>query len=191
MLDLGRAEALPGEHNHQNAVAAYAAAKAAGLNGAQIAAAIASYPGLAHRQERIAVIDGLAFVNDSKATNADAAAKALACYQRIYWIAGGRPKEGGIASLTLYFPRIEHAFLIGEAAKEFAATLEGHVAYTISGDLDTAILAATAKAKADGRPGAVVLLSPACASFDQFADFEARGEAFRQAVKRLAAERVQ
>jgi UDP-N-acetylmuramoylalanine--D-glutamate ligase len=190
MLDLGRAEALPGEHNHQNAVAAYAAAKAAGLNAPEIAAAIQRYPGLAHRQERIAVIDGLAFVNDSKATNADAAAKALACYQRIYWIAGGRPKEGGIASLTVFFPRIVHAFLIGEAAAEFAATLEGKVPYTLSGDLDAAIAAAHAKAKADGGPG-VVLLSPACASFDQFADFEARGEAFRRAVKHLARETVQ
>jgi UDP-N-acetylmuramoylalanine--D-glutamate ligase len=121
------------------------------------------------------------FVNDSKATNADAAERALVCFEDIYWIAGGRPKEGGIESLARHFPRIRKAYLIGEAAKDFAATLEGHVPYEISGTLENAVASASADAQAG-----VVLLSPACASFDQFRDFEHRGEAFRTAVSKLA-----
>ncbi|MBI1776973.1 MAG: UDP-N-acetylmuramoyl-L-alanine--D-glutamate ligase [Proteobacteria bacterium] len=191
MLDLAKLPNLPGQHNQQNAVAAYAAAKAAGLVAPRIAASLSLYPGLAHRQERIAVIGGVAFINDSKATNADAAARALACYEAIYWIAGGKPKEGGIASLEGYFPRIVHAFLIGEAARAFADTLEGRVPYTLSGDLESAVGEASSMAGSEHRPGAVVLLSPACASFDQFADFEARGEEFRRLVKQLAAESMQ
>ncbi|RMD61230.1 MAG: UDP-N-acetylmuramoyl-L-alanine--D-glutamate ligase, partial [Alphaproteobacteria bacterium] len=139
------------------------------------------------RQERVAVIDGIVFINDSKATNVDAAATALACYDTIYWIAGGRAKDGGLAGLEAFFPRIVHAFLIGEAAADFAAALDGRVATTRCDDIASAVAAAHARARADAHPGAVVLLSPACASFDQFPDFEARGNAFRAAVAALSA----
>ncbi len=188
-LDLGTVPALPGAHNRQNAAAAYAAARLSGLNLSQAAAGIASYPGLPHRQERIAVIDGVAFVNDSKATNADAAEKAIVCYDRIYWIAGGRAKEGGIGGLRPHFHRIRHAFLIGEAAADFAHTLGDAVPHTLSGSLDEAVPAARAMALADNGDGAVVLLSPACASFDQFPSFAARGDAFRRLVEALPGER--
>ena len=185
LLDLTGIATLPGEHNWQNAAAAYAAMRALGLQRGPILDGIRIYPGLAHRQELIATIAGVRYVNDSKATNADAAQKALVCYQPIYWILGGKPKEGGIESLKPLFPRIAHAYLIGEASAEFARTLKGQVAATECGTLDRAVAAAHAQAQADGRPGAVVLLSPACASFDQFANFEQRGEAFRQLVLKL------
>jgi UDP-N-acetylmuramoylalanine--D-glutamate ligase len=148
------------------------------------AAGIESFPGLAHRQELIATIDGVRYVNDSKATNADAAARALVCYDAIYWIAGGVPKAGGIEPLRALFPRIRRAFLIGEAAESFAHTLGNAVPHTRSGDLATAVAEARTAARAGD--SAVVLLSPACASFDQFANFEARGEAFRALVLDLA-----
>ncbi len=151
---------------------------------------IASFPGLAHRQELIATIDGMRYVNDSKATNADAAAKALVCYDNIYWIAGGLPKAGGIASLAPFFPRIRHAFLIGEAADAFARTLDGVVPYSNLGDLESAVEAAHARARRDRINDAVVLLSPACASWDQFANFEERGEAFRSLVAKLPGARA-
>ena len=125
------------------------------------------------------------FVNDSKATNADSAAKALASYADIYWIAGGKPKTGGIESLSEYFPRIRKAYLIGEAAEEFAKTLEGKVPYEIDGVLSTAVDAATRDAAASGLKEAVVLLSPACASFDQYPNFEVRGKAFTDLVLAL------
>ena len=169
---------LPGSHNWQNAAAAYAAAKAAGLDVPAIVDGLRSYPGLAHRQQLAAVIDGVRYVNDSKATNADAAARALACYDAIYWIAGGRGKEGGLAALEPWLGRIRHAYLIGEAAEAMAAALNGKVETTIGGDLETALRAAHAAARREKRPDPVVLLSPACASFDQFTDFEARGRAF-------------
>ncbi len=190
ILDLRLTPALPGSHNWQNAAAAYAVGHAFEIGDRAIAKSLLTYPGLAHRQERIAVIDGITYVNDSKATNAEAAAKALACYESIYWIAGGRPKEGGIASLVPHFKDVRHAFLIGEAAEGFASTLEGRVAYTRSGDLESAVAAATAQARADGLRNPIVLLSPACASFDQFADFEARGEAFRKLVRSIERERA-
>ena len=184
-VELGGIPALPGAHNRQNAAAAYAAARAEGLLPARIAAGIVSYPGLPHRQELVAEIDGVRYVNDSKATNAEAAARALGCYDTVYWIAGGRPKEGGIAALSAYFPRIARAFLIGEAADGFAATLQGRVEAETCGDLATAVHAARACAAAQRRRSAVVLLSPACASFDQWPNFEARGEAFRALVEAL------
>ena len=184
-IDLTGCKTLPGEHNWQNAAAAFAVARALGLSRAEIETGLNSFPGLAHRMERVATISGVLFVNDSKATNADAAAKALACYDAIYWIAGGKAKEGGIASLGDFHARIRHAYLIGEAAADFAATLAGKVAATTVGTLDRAVDAAFAAAKRDGAPGAVVLLSPACASFDQFADFEARGDAFKRHVAGL------
>ena len=185
VMDLREVATLPGVHNRQNAAAAYAAARAMGVEPRVIMACINSFPGLAHRQERIGVVDGVAFVNDSKATNGDAAAKALACYESVYWIAGGRPKADGLAAVEPYFDRIRHAFLIGEAAPEFAKALEGRVPYTLAGDLKAAVSAAHAKARTDRSGTPMVLLSPACASFDQFKNFEVRGEAFRTLVKAL------
>ena len=185
ILDLGQADRLPGSHNWQNAAAAYAVARVAGVAPEPAAAAIRSFPGLAHRQELVAIIDGVRFINDSKATNADAAEKALACYQAIHWIAGGLPKAGGIASLTPYFGRLRHAYLIGTATEEFAATLGESVLFTRCGSLAAAVAAAAAAARREGIEGAVVLLSPACASYDQFANFEARGDAFRALVAEL------
>ncbi len=189
IIDLKGVHTLPGEHNWQNAAAAYAATCAAGIAPNVIMACLNSYPGLVHRQELVAIVDGVRYVNDSKATNADAAARALACYDTIYWIAGGHPKEGGIDALAPYFGRIRHAFLIGEAALPFSLTLDGKVGFTISGDLKTAVHQARAQALADKAKGAVVLLSPACASFDQFANFEERGDAFRTLVEALPGER--
>jgi UDP-N-acetylmuramoylalanine--D-glutamate ligase len=186
VLDLSTAERLPGTHNWQNAAAAYAVAQAAGVASETAAAAIRSFPGLAHRQELVGIVDGVRYINDSKATNADAAEKALACYEAIYWIAGGLPKAGGISSLAPYFGRIRHAYLIGTATEEFAATLGNRVPFTRCGGLAAALTAASERACREGAPGAVVLLSPACASYDQFANFEARGDAFRTLVGQLA-----
>jgi UDP-N-acetylmuramoylalanine--D-glutamate ligase len=183
VLDMGGLARLPGIHNRQNAAAAFAAVRRLGIAAEDAVAGIQSFPGLAHRQELVATIQGVRYVNDSKATNADAAAKALACYETVYWIAGGLAKEGGIASLAPFFPRIRHAFLIGQAAAEFADTLEGEVPHSSCGELQAALSAADELARREKRPGAVVLLSPACASFDQFANFEARGDAFRRLVE--------
>jgi UDP-N-acetylmuramoylalanine--D-glutamate ligase len=186
VLDLAEAPALPGEHNAQDAAAAYAAARSLGLDAATICTAIRTFPGLPHRQERIAEIEGVTYVNDSKATNGDAAARALACYDGVYWIAGGRPKEGGLEAVRPYLSRIRHAFLIGEAAEGFASWLGDAVAVTRCGTLERAVAAAAAAAAAERctvRP--VVLLSPACASFDQFTGFEERGNAFRALVEAL------
>ncbi|HEX6440736.1 MAG TPA: UDP-N-acetylmuramoyl-L-alanine--D-glutamate ligase [Stellaceae bacterium] len=187
VLDLTAAERLPGTHNWQNAAAAYAAARGAGISPAAATAAIRSFPGLAHRQELVATIESVHYINDSKATNADATEKALACYSDIYWILGGLPKAGGITPLTPYFDRVRHAFLIGRATEEFAATLEGSVPYTSCGDLQTAVAAASEMARRDALASAVVLLSPACASYDQFANFEQRGDTFRDLVAELRA----
>ncbi len=184
-IDLREVPTLPGVHNWQNTAAAYAACKAIGVEAPVIAACLRSFPGLPHRQELIGIIDGIAWINDSKATNADAAAKALACYDNIYWIAGGQAKEAGLAGLEENFGRIAHAFLIGEAAAAFAETLGGKVPATHSGELAAAVGHAQVLARGEGREGAVVLLSPACASFDQFANFEDRGEAFRALVEAL------
>ncbi len=183
LLDLNTAPRLPGAHNWQNAAAATAAALAQGIPPATIAAGLMTFPGLKHRQELVAQIDNVAFVNDSKATNADATEKALVCYDNIYWIAGGLAKEGGIAPLAPLFPRIRHAYLIGAATEDFASTLQGKVSFERCGDLKTALAAAGTRALAEQRPGATVLLSPACASFDQFKSFEERGDVFRAAVQ--------
>ena len=184
VMDLGRAPALPGPHNWQNAAAAYATARALGIPESEIIAGIETYPGLAHRQELIAERDGIRFVNDSKATNADATAKALACYDPIYWILGGRPKETGLDGLEPYYPRVARAYLIGEAAADFERRLQAHgVATRQCGTLDRAVAAAVDDAAAEHRPGAVVLLSPAAASFDQFSGFEERGNRFRSLVE--------
>jgi UDP-N-acetylmuramoylalanine--D-glutamate ligase len=187
VLDLKSVAHLPGKHNWQNAAASYAVTRALGLGIDEVVAGLRSYPGLAHRQELVAVIDGIRFVNDSKATNADAAAKALACYENIYWIAGGRAKEGGLAGLEAYYPRVRRAYLIGEAAEAFAVQLGKAVATRRCGTLDKAVAAAGADARADSAKTPVVLLAPACASFDQYPNFEVRGEHFKTLVAQLAA----
>jgi UDP-N-acetylmuramoylalanine--D-glutamate ligase len=143
-----------------------------------------SFPGLPHRQARVGTHQGVTFVNDSKATNADAAARALGCYDRIVWIAGGMAKAGGIGALAPFFPRIAHAELIGRDAGAFAETLSTHgVPHRIAGTLEAAVPAAFERARTLGVP--VVLLSPACASFDQFSGFEARGDRFAALVADL------
>jgi UDP-N-acetylmuramoylalanine--D-glutamate ligase len=180
--DLSSIPTLTGRHNWQNAAAAYAAARACGVASEVIFAAIQSFPGLRHRLQLVSTIRGVRFINDSKATNADATANALAPYDAIYWIVGGKPKAGGIAALAEYFPKIAHAFLIGEAEEEFADTLRGRVAFTRCGTLQVAVEKAAAMAFTQNRPGAVLLLSPACASFDQWENFEQRGDAFCKMV---------
>ncbi|HZP19949.1 MAG TPA: UDP-N-acetylmuramoyl-L-alanine--D-glutamate ligase [Bauldia sp.] len=175
---------LRGEHNAQNAAAAVAAVLRAGVEEAAIQPGLRSFPGLPHRMEEVGRRGRVVFVNDSKATNADAAAKALASFDRIYWIAGGRQKEGGIAGLSRFFPRIAKAYLIGEAAEPFAETL-GNVPHEMSGTLAAAIAAAARDASVDGASEPVVLLSPACASYDQFQNFEKRGDQFRALVRSL------
>jgi UDP-N-acetylmuramoylalanine--D-glutamate ligase len=178
---------LRGEHNAQNACAAFAAARASGLSEEEILAGLRSFPGLAHRMEEVARRGGTLFVNDSKATNPDAAAKALAAFDEIYWIAGGRPKTGGIASLEPYFGKIRKAYLVGEAAPPFATELDGKVDHVEAGTIERAVAMAAADAAVNGSGEAVVLLSPACASFDQFRNFEERGGAFKEAVASLPA----
>ncbi|MBV8939438.1 MAG: UDP-N-acetylmuramoyl-L-alanine--D-glutamate ligase [Alphaproteobacteria bacterium] len=181
-IDLREISTLTGRHNWQNAAVAYAAVHALGVPHQAIADALRSFPGLSHRMELVDEVRGIRFVNDSKATNAEATANALAAYDAIYWILGGKPKAGGIEALTDFFPRIRHAFLIGEASEAFAKTLDGRVEHTRCGTLDVAVQHAAAMALAHAAPQAVVLLSPACASFDQFRNFEERGEKFRQLV---------
>ena len=173
---------LRGAHNAQNAACAVAACVAIGLDIAAIQQGLASFPGLAHRMQQVGRKGNVLFVNDSKATNADSAAKALASFHDIFWIAGGKPKTGGIASLAEFFPRIRKAFLIGEAAAEFAGTLGGKVPHEINKVMAAAIEAAARDAAASGLKEAVVLLSPACASFDQYPNFEVRGKAFTDIV---------
>jgi UDP-N-acetylmuramoylalanine--D-glutamate ligase len=185
VADLTTARALLGRHNWQNAAAAYAAALAVGVSSAEAAAALLTFPGLAHRMEEVGSLGPVRFINDSKATNADAARQAMTAIPRFYWIAGGVPKAGGIEPLSDLFGKVEKAYLIGEAADEFAKTLEGQSPYVFSRTLDQAVAEAYRDAEASGEP-AVVLLSPACASFDQFPDFEVRGDAFRAAVQSLA-----
>jgi UDP-N-acetylmuramoylalanine--D-glutamate ligase len=183
-FDISAIGSLRGRHNGQNAAAAVAALSASGLDAAEIAEGLKSFPGLAHRMEEIGRDGAVLFVNDSKATNAEAAAPALAAFERIHWIAGGLPKDGGISTLAPFFPRIAKAYLIGEAAPVFAATLGEGIPYEISGTLETAVAHAARDAAATGQPE-VVLLSPACASFDQFRNFEVRGDTFREVVRRL------
>ena len=216
--DLASMRALQGQHNWQNAAAAYAACIVNGCAHDTVMAAMATYPGLAHRMQWLGEIGGVQFVNDSKATNADAAEKALKTYDDIYWILGGVAKEGGIETLAPYFSKIRHAYLIGEASDIFAATLEGHVAYTKCDTLEKAFAAAAkdaaqaaiaaahipkrtnatndtivpqstgsatgaANKTPQAQPARSVLLAPACASFDQFANFEVRGQAFMMLVE--------
>ncbi|HEX3502552.1 MAG TPA: UDP-N-acetylmuramoyl-L-alanine--D-glutamate ligase [Xanthobacteraceae bacterium] len=185
IADLTGIGSLRGVHNAQNAACATAAALALGSEPATIQAGLKSFPGLAHRMEEVGRRGFVLFVNDSKATNADSAAQALACFNDIYWIAGGKPKTGGIESLRAFFPRIRKAYLIGEAAEDFAKTLGDDVPHEIDITLDKAVAAATRDAEASPSREPVVLLSPACASFDQYRNFEIRGDAFRALVKAL------
>ena len=178
-IELTGARALRGAHNGQNAAFAFAAARALGVGRDDIARAFHSFPGLAHRMEEVGRIGCVIFVNDSKATNADAAEKALLSFHDIHWIVGGRPKAGGIDVLRPLFSRIAKAYLIGEATETFARTLSGSVPFERCGTLSAATEAAARDALRSEAPEPVVLLSPACASFDQFLNFEARGDAFR------------
>lgn len=188
-FDLSGIQTLTGQHNGQNAAVAYAAARACGLAPEAIYAAMRSFSGLRHRLQTVATFGGVRFINDSKATNADATSHALKPFQHIYWIAGGKAKEGGIKSLAPYFSHIRHAFLIGAAEEEFARTLEGRVPFSRCGTLHNAVAQAAAMAFREGTAGAVVLLSPACASFDQWKSFEHRGDAFCQQVEEMAADK--
>ncbi|AJD41823.1 UDP-N-acetylmuramoyl-L-alanine--D-glutamate ligase [Rhizobium sp. SEMIA 4085] len=185
LADLDGIQTLRGGHNAQNAAAAVAACLAVGVSAEEIRTGLASFPGLKHRMQPIGTRGKVVFVNDSKATNADAAAPALSSYDRIYWIAGGLPKAGGITTLAPFFPRIAKAYLIGEAAAEFAATLGEAVPYEISGRLDRAVAHAAADAEKDDTGPSAVMLSPACASFDQYKNFEVRGDAFVSHVAAL------
>jgi UDP-N-acetylmuramoylalanine--D-glutamate ligase len=175
---------LRGLHNAQNAACAAVAVLALGVREDVLQRGLRSFPGLAHRMEQVGRAKRVLFINDSKATNADAAARALSSFDDIFWIAGGKPKTGGIESLREFFPRIRKAYLIGEAAQDFATTL-GDVPHEICGTLEKAVPAAARDAEASGRREPVVLLSPACASFDQFSNFEKRGARFCELVRVL------
>jgi UDP-N-acetylmuramoylalanine--D-glutamate ligase len=183
--DLTAAPALRGAHNGQNAAFACAAARALGLTPEDMQRGLASFPGLAHRMEQVGRIGRVLFVNDSKATNADAAEKALMSFSDIFWILGGKAKEGGIESLRPLFSRIAKAYLIGAASDAFAATLEGSVDFERCGTLDVATESAAHDVAMSSAAEPVVLLSPACASYDQFPNFEARGDRFRALTRKL------
>jgi UDP-N-acetylmuramoylalanine--D-glutamate ligase len=185
LVDLAACPTLPGAHNAQNAAAAAAMALHLGVPRALLAQAMTTYPGLPHRQEKVGEIAGITFINDSKATNADSTACALGCFDRLIWIAGGTAKDGGIGSLTGYFPRIAEALLIGRDAPVLAETLAAHgVPHRIVGTLEAATAAAWRAAQSGAAP--VVLLSPACASWDQFTGFDQRGDRFRALVQAIA-----
>ena len=184
-IDLRAMPALKGRHNWQNACMAYGAAAALGVDARTIAAAMASFPGLAHRMQQVGRVGSIPFINDSKATNADAAEKALSSFANIYWIAGGIAKAGGIEPLKPLFGNVARAYLIGQAAKGFAATIGSAIPHEDCGTLESAVAAALRDAQKDSKAGAVVLLSPACASFDQYPNFEVRGDAFVKAVAQL------
>ena len=187
--DLAGIGSLRGRHNIQNALAASACALILEVAPGEVAAALATFPGLPHRLEEIGRVGRVLFINDSKATNADSAATALAAFERdIFWILGGKPKQGGVTSLEPLFPRIARAYLIGEASEDFATTLEGKVAFERCGTLDVALAQSSRDAEASaaaGSPEPVVLLSPACASYDQYPNFEIRGHRFRILVTAL------
>jgi UDP-N-acetylmuramoylalanine--D-glutamate ligase len=186
VIDLSRCSALPGRHNQQNIAAAFAACRALDVDARDILAGIETFPGLPHRLEGVGAIDGVRFINDSKATNAQAAEQALRSFPGSYWIAGGRPKEDGIEGLEPVLPDVRRAYLIGEATDSFFRALSGKVDVVKCRTLDAALEAAFRDARASGDVSPTVLFSPACASFDQFRDFEHRGDVFRDEVRRLA-----
>ena len=185
LADVDGIGSLRGAHNWQNAAVAVAVARALGIDAATLAAGLGSFPGLAHRMEEVGRRGRVLFVNDSKATNADSTEKALTAFRDVHWIVGGKAKEGGIAPLGALFPRVAHAYLIGASSDAFAATLEGRVPYTRCGTLDVATARAAEAAAGSEAAEPVVLLSPACASYDQFRNFEIRGDRFRDLVRAL------
>ncbi len=185
IADLAGIGSLRGAHNGQNAAAAVAALGPLGLDAARVAQGLASFPGLPHRLEEVGRLGDVLFVNDSKATNADAAEKALLSFDKIFWILGGRAKQGGIEPLQPLFNRIAKGYLIGEASAAFAQTIGGAFPFELCETLENAVPKAAADARASGLADAVVLLSPACASFDQFPDFEKRGDRFREIARAL------
>jgi UDP-N-acetylmuramoylalanine--D-glutamate ligase len=185
VADLSTIRTLRGLHNAQNAAAAFAVCEALGLMPDEIAHGMRTFPGLPHRMEEVGRRGEAIFVNDSKATNADSTEKALASFEHIYWILGGKAKDGGIAALRAYFPKIEKAYLIGAATDEFAETLDGQVRFVRCGTLDKAVAQAAEDAKTSKASEPVVLLSPACASYDQYRNFEIRGNHFRDLVRAL------
>ena len=187
---LAGARALRGAHNGQNAAFAYAAARALGVERERISRGFETFPGLAHRMEEVGRLGRVLFINDSKATNADAAEKALMSFHDIHWILGGRPKAGGVEPLRALFPRVAKAYLIGEASDEFARTLAGAIPFERYGTLSAATEAAADDAAHSPASEPAVLLSPACASFDQFKNFEARGDAFRVYVAKWLEQRT-
>ena len=184
VLNLANLLTLPGLHNWQNVAAAFALARILEVSKEKITQAFHSFPGLPHRQELVRTIGEVRYINDSKATNCEAAAKALACYEAIHWIVGGRLKENNLAILKNQLASVQHVYLIGESENYFSAEFAGSVEITSSKDLKTAVLQAHENAQNHAH-SSVVLLSPACASFDQFENFEARGEGFRVAVEQL------
>lgn len=179
-IDLREVKGLPGAHNHQNACAAYAAARALGLAPKLIEQALHSFAGLPHRSQLVGERGGVRFINDSKATNVDSAAKALQAFPKIRWIAGGLGKDGGIAALAPYLPAVVKAYLIGHSARDFALQI-GETPHEICETMERAV----ARAAAEAEPGEVVLLAPAAASFDQYPNFEKRGEDFTARVRAL------
>jgi UDP-N-acetylmuramoylalanine--D-glutamate ligase len=183
--EIGELKRLPGSHNDENIAASFAVSCALGLSPIQGIAAIRSFSGLPHRMQYVGEKANMLFINDSKATNAEAAEKALLSYEKnIYWILGGVQKEGGIKTLEPLFSRVKHAFLIGKAQDDFAATLDGQVAYDKCNDLSTAFVRATEMAKTS-KEQAIILLSPACASYDQWKNFEERGKAFCKLAEKI------
>jgi UDP-N-acetylmuramoylalanine--D-glutamate ligase len=189
IADLAGIASLRGKHNGQNAAAAVAALGAHGFNLELVRKGLQSFPGLPHRMEEVGRLSKVLFVNDSKATNYDAAEKALLSFEQIFWIIGGRAKEGGIEPLRSLFPKVVKAYLVGEATELFASTIGDALPYERCGTLDVALRAAARDAEGSSLDAPVVLLSPACASFDQFPDFEKRGDFFRELVKALLAEK--
>lgn len=184
LANLSGIGSLRGAHNAQNAAAAVAIALALSVSPDEIRSGLHTFPGLPHRMEEVGRIGGALFINDSKATNADSTEKALKSFDDIFWILGGKAKEGGIEPLKPYFPKIRKAYLIGAASDEFAKTLASDVPHVHCGTLDKAVEQAASDAQAlDAH--AVVLLSPACASYDQFPNYEVRGNHFRDLVRAL------
>lgn len=188
IANLEHAKALEGAHNWQNAAAAYVATKSVGIATTNISTGLLSFPGLAHRMEAVGEIGPIRFINDSKGTNADATRQALKAYDNIYWIAGGVAKEGGLEDLKRDMAGVRRAYLIGAAADDFARTLgREKISHKCAETLKQAVICALKDALSSKTPNPVILLSPACASFDQFKNFEVRGDVFREHVKELVA----
>lgn len=183
--DISHIASLRGQHNWQNAAAALAVAISEGVAPNVAANAMDRFAGLPHRMEVVAKKGAVTFVNDSKATNADAASRALKSYEDIFWIAGGKAKEGGVASLRPFMERVRAVYLIGEAAREFEGQLAGAAPCFQCGDMPSAVARAARDAASSGLPSPVVLLSPACASYDQFRNFEERGDVFRKLANQI------